>query len=213
MSCSCWLHNIYFICEFEGNPIPEDIDCIRHHVCTCISMTIQYSRMRVYGSLRIARTTALNIHPESRSKSGQISAPIRSFYCLHTIELRLEAGLCQIVLSAAVLADHLQLVRTRPNIKGARSLSVPKQHLPLKTGFSATSSSTTRAALRWCFPSSSRLSVSPVTPSPHRRCLWLISQRVASAVCSKRTDQQLIAILDGRPIQICFGPVEMLLCC
>ena len=65
---------------------------------------------------------------------------------------------------AAVLADHLQLVRTRSIIKGARSLCVPEQHLPLKTGFSATSSSTTRAALRWCFPSSSRLSVSPVPP-------------------------------------------------
>lgn len=114
---------------------------------------------------------------------------------------------------AAVLGKHLQFVRSRSIIKEVRSLLVPKQHLPLKTSISATSSSTTRAALRWCFPSSSRLSVSPVHPSSRRLCLWLISQRVASAVCSKRTDQQLIAILDGRPIQICFGPEEMLLCC
>ena len=160
--------------------------------------------------MRIARKRAVNIHPESRSKSGQIS-----IFLLRPHDRVTLGGTSVPCRSerAAVLADDLQFVRTRSNIKGARSLSVPKQHLPLKTGFSATSSSTTRAALRWCFSSSSRLSVSPVTPSSHRRCLWLISQRVASAVCSKRTDQQLIAILDGRPVQICFGPEEMLLCC
>ena len=160
--------------------------------------------------LRIARKRAVNIHPESRSKSGQISIFLLRPHDRVTlggtfVPCRPEG--------AAVLASHLQLVRTRSIIKEVRSLLVPKQHLPLKTSFSATSSSTTRAALRWCFPSSSRLSVSPVTPFSHRRCLLLISQRVASAVCSKRTDQQLIGIHDGRPIQIFFGPEEMLLCC
>ena len=170
----------------------------------------QSSKMRVLGCLRIARKRAVNIHPESRSKSGQISIFLLRPHDRVTlggtfVPCRPEG--------AAVLGKHLQFVRSRSIIKEVRSLLVPKQHLPLKTSISATSSSTTRAALRWCFPSSSRLSVSPVTPSSHRRCLWLISQRVASAVCSKRTDQQLIAILDGRPIQICFGPEEMLLCC
>ena len=170
----------------------------------------QYSKMRVLGSLRIARKRAVNIHPESRSKSGQIS-----IFLLRPHDRVTLGGTSVPCRSerAGVLACHLQFVRSRSIIKEVRSLLVPKQHLPLKTSISATSSSTTRAALRWCFPSSSRLSVSPVTPSSHRRCLWLISQRVASAVCSKRTDQQLIAILDGRPIQICFGPEEMLLCC
>jgi hypothetical protein len=146
------------------------------------------------------------IQVKKRANLDLSTAPTRSRYAWRYACANRPEG-------AAVLAYHLQLVHTRSIIKEVRSLSVPEQHLPLKTGFSATSSSTTRAALRWFFPSSSRLSVSPVPPSSHRLCLWLISQRVASAVCSKRTDQQLIAILDGRPIQICFGPVEMLLCC
>ena len=182
------------------------------YVCICIHVHVngQSSRMRYYASVRIARKRALNIHPESRSKSGQISIFLLPPHDRVTlggtfVPCRPEG--------AAVLGKHLQFVRSRSIIKEVRSLLVPKQHLPLKTSFSATSSSTTRAALRWCFPSSSRLSVSPVTPFSHRLCLLLISQRVASAVCSKRTDQQLIAILDGRPIQICFGPEEMLLCC
>ena len=166
--------------------------------------------MRDYQSVRIARKRAVNIHPESRSKSGQISIFLLRPHDPVTLEGRFVPCRPQ---GAAVLGKHLQLVRSRCIIKEVRPLLVPKQHLPLKTSFSATSSSTTRAALRWCFPSSSRLSVSPVTPFSHRLCLLLISQRVASAVCSKRTDQQLIAILDGRPIQICFGPEEMLLCC
>ena len=170
----------------------------------------QFSRMRVYRSVRIARKRAVNIHPESRSKSGQISIFLLPPHDRDTLGGTLVPCHPQ---GAAVLGKHLQFVRSRCIIKEVRPLLVPKQHLPLKTSFSATSSSTTRAALRWCFPSSSRLSVSPVTPSSRRLCLWLISQRVASAVCSKRTDQQLIAILDGRPIQICFGPEEMLLCC
>ena len=170
----------------------------------------QSSRIGYYASVRIARKRAVNIHPESRSKSGQISIFLLRPHDPVTLGGTLVPCRPE---GAAVLAYHLQLVRTRSIIKEVRSHLVPKQHLPLKTSFSATSSSTTRAALRWCFPSSSRLSVSPVTPSSHRLCLWLISQRVASAVCSKRTDQQLIAILDGRPIQICFGPEEMLLCC
>ena len=182
--------------------------CI-HYIHTYING--QYSKMRVFNSLRIARKRAVNIHPESRSKSGQISIFLLRPHYRVTLGGTLVPDRPE---GAAVLANHhLQLVRTRSIIKEVRSLLVPKQHLPLKTSFSATSSSTTRAALRWCFPSSSRLSVSPVPPSSHRLCLWLISQRVASAVCSKRTDQQLIAILDGRPIQICFGPEEMLLCC
>ena len=170
----------------------------------------QSSKMRVYDSLRIARKRAVNIHPESRSKSGKISIFLLRPHDLDTRPGRFVPCRPE---GAAVLANHLQLVHTRSIIKEVRSLLVPEQHLPLKTGFSATSSSTTRAALRWCFPSSSRLSVSPVHPSSHRLCLWLISQRVASAVCSKRTDQQLMTILDGRPVQICFGPEEMLLCC
>ena len=191
------------------------IVCMYVHVCICklhvlVHVNFQSSKMRVLGSLRIARKRAVNIHPESRSKSGQISIFLLPPHGQVTLGGRFVPCRPE---GAAVLGKHLQFVRSRSIIKEVRSLSVPEQHLPVKTGISATSSSTTRAALRWCFPSSSRLSVSPVTPSPHRRCLWLISQRVASAVCSKRTDKQLIAILDGHPIQICFGPEEMLLCC
>jgi hypothetical protein len=195
------LYIIYYTCMYV---------CMYVHTYMYIHVNGQYSRMRVYASSGIARKRAVNIHPESRSKSGQISIFLLPPHDRVTlggtfVPCRPEG--------AAVLGKHLQFVRSRCIIKEVRSLLVPKQHLPLKTSFSATSSSTTRAALRWCFPSSSRLSVSPVAPSSHRLCLWLISQRVASAVCSKRTDQQLIAILDGRPIQICFGPEEMLLCC
>jgi len=169
-----------------------------------------YSFWAIRKPLRIARKRAVNIHPESRSKSGQISIFLLPPHDRVTLGGRFVPCRPE---PAAVLASHLQLVRTRSIIKEVRSLLVPKQHLPLKTSFSATSSSTTRAALRWCFPSSSPSLCFTRTPSSHRLCLWLISQRVASAVCSKRTDQQLIAILDGRPIQICFGPEEMLLCC
>ena len=109
--------------------------------------------MRVFNSLRIARKRAsVNIYPESRSKSGQISIFLLPPHDRVTlggtfVPCRPEG--------AAVFACHLQFVHTRSIIKEVRSLSVPKQHLPLKTGFSATSSSTTRAALLWCFPSSS----------------------------------------------------------
>ena len=137
--------------------------------------------------LRIARKRAVNIHPESRSKSGQISIFLLPPHDRETLGGTLVPCHPQ---GAAVLGKHLQFVRSECIIKEDRPLLVPKQHLPLKTSFSATSSSTTRAALRWCFPSSSRLSVSPVTPFSHRLCLLLISQRVASAVCSKWTDQQ-----------------------
>ena len=111
--------------------------------------------------LRIARKRAVNIHPESRSKSGQISIFLLPPHDRDTL-----GGTCVPCRpeGAAVLGKHLQFVRSRSIIKEVRSLLVPKQHLPLKTSFSATSSSTTRAALRWCFPSSSRLSVSPVPP-------------------------------------------------
>ena len=170
----------------------------------------QSSRISPKECLRIARKRAVNIHPESRSKSGQISIFLLPPHDRDTLGGTLVPCHPQ---GAAVLGKHLQLVRKRSIIKEVRPLLVPKQNPPLKTSISATSSSTTRAALRWCFPSSSRLSVSPVTPFSHRLCLLLISQRVASAVCSKRTDQQLIGIHDGRPIQIFFGPEEMLLCC
>ena len=170
----------------------------------------QYSFRGVGKPLRIARKRAVNIHPESRSKSGQIS-----IFLLppHDRDTRPGSFVPCRPEGAAVLGKHLQFVRSGCIIKEVRPLLVPKQHPPLKTSFSATSSSTTRAALRWCFPSSSPSLCFTRTPSSHRLCLWLISQRVASAVCSKRTDQQLIAFLDGRPIQICFGPEEMLLCC
>ena len=62
----------------------------------CMYINGQYSKMRVTNSLRIARKRAVNIHPESRSKSGQISI----FLLRHTIELRLEARLCHVVLRA-----------------------------------------------------------------------------------------------------------------
>ena len=170
----------------------------------------QFSRISPKESMRIARKRAVNIHPESRSKSGQISIFLLPPLDLDTLGGTLVPCRPQ---GAAVLGKNLQFVRSECIIKEVRPLLVPKQHLPLKTSFSATSSSTTRAALRWCFPSSSPSLCFTRTPSSHRLCLWLISQRVASAVCSKRTDQQLIAILDGRPVQICFGPEEMLLCC
>ena len=112
----------------------------------------QYSRMRVYASSGIARKRAVNSHPESRSKIGQIWI----FLLLPHDRVTLGGTFvpCRPE-GAAVLACHLQLVHTRSIIKEVRSLLVPKQRLPLKTSISATSSSTTRAALRWCFPSSS----------------------------------------------------------
>ena len=127
----------------------------------CMYVNDQFSRMRVLKFLRIARKRAVNIHPESRSKSGQISIFLLR---LHDRDTRPGRFVPCRPEGAAVLGKHLQFVRSRSIIKEVRSLSVPKQHLPLKTSFSATSSSTTRAALRWCFPSSSRLSVSLVPP-------------------------------------------------
>ena len=122
------------------------------YVHVCMHINDQYSSMRFYASIGIARTRALNIHPESRSKSGQISIFLLPPHDRDTlggtfVPCRPEG--------AAVLGKHLQFVRSRSIIKEVRSLLVPKQHLPLKTSISATSSSTTRAALRWCFPSSS----------------------------------------------------------
>ena len=154
---------------------------------TCMYVNGQYSFRAFANRLRIARKRAVNIHPESRSKSGQIS--IFLLRPLDQVTLGGTSVPCRPE-GAAVLASHLQLVRTRSIIKEVRPLLVPKQHLPLKTSISATSSSTTRAALRWCFPSSSPSLCFTRTPSSHRLCLWLISQGVASAVCSKRTDQQ-----------------------
>ena len=121
----------------------------------------QSSKMRVYASMRIARKRAVNIHPESRSKSGQISIFLLPPHDRDTLGGTFVPCRPQ---GAAVLGKHLQFVRSRSIIKEVRPLLVPQQHLPLKTSISATSSSTTRAALRWCFPSSSRLSVSPVPP-------------------------------------------------
>ena len=118
------------------------------YVCICI-FNDQSSISGLGKPLRIARKRAVNIHPESRSKSGQMS-----IFLLRPHD-RVTLGGAFVPCSpegAAVLGKHLQLVRTRSIIKEVRSLLVPKQHLPLKTSFSATSSSTTRAALRWCFP-------------------------------------------------------------
>ena len=109
----------------------------------------QFSRTNQKESLRIARKRAVNIHPESRSKSGQISIFLLRPHDRVTLGGRFVPCRPE---GAAVLGKHLQLVRTRSIIKEVRPLLVPKQHLPLKTSISATSSSTTRAALRWCFP-------------------------------------------------------------
>ena len=166
--------------------------------------------MRNLGSLRIARKRAVNIHPESRSKSGQISIFLLPPHDRDTlggtfVPCRPER--------AAVLGKHLQFVRSRSIIKEVRSLSVPSSISPSRP---ASPPPPPRPRAQHCagaFPRPPRLSVSPVPPSSHRLCLWSISQRVASAVCGKRTDQQLIAILHGRPVQICFGPELMLLCC
>ena len=68
----------------------------------------QFSRMRVYRSVRIARKRAVNIHPESRSKSGQISIFLLRPHDRVTlggtfVPCRPEG--------AAVLGKHLQFVR------------------------------------------------------------------------------------------------------
>ena len=87
----------------------------------------QYSRMRVYASVRIARKRALNIHPESRSKSGQISIFLLPAHDRDTRPGRFVPCRPE---GAAVLGKHLQLVRKRSIIKEVRSLLVPSSISP-----------------------------------------------------------------------------------
>ena len=119
------------------------------NVCMYMYVNGQYSISSLRKPLRIARKRAVNIHPESRSKSGQISIFLLPPHDRDTRPGRFVPCRPQ---GAAVLGKNLQFVRSRCIIKEVRPLLVPKQHPPLKTSFSATSSSTTRAALRWCFP-------------------------------------------------------------
>ena len=176
---------------------------VRTYTCTKFSKLVhvhvndQFSSIRVTRSLRIARKRAVNIHPESRSKSGQISIFLLRPHDRVTlggtfVPCRPEG--------AAVLGKHLQFVRSRSIIKEVRSLSVPSSISPSRPASPPPPPRPRAQRCAGAFPPPPRLSVSPVPPSSHRRCLWLISQRVASAVCSKRTDQQLIAILDGRRV-------------
>ena len=134
--------NVY--CSFSRNS-QELLQCTYIHTY----INGQYSRINQEESLRIARKRAVNIHPESRSKSGQISIFLLPPHDRDTLGGTLVPCHPQ---GAAVLGKHLQLVRKRSIIKEVRPLLVPKQNPPLKTSISATSSSTTRAALRWCFP-------------------------------------------------------------
>jgi len=103
------------------------------HVCICIHTYIhtyindQFSRMRVYRSSGIARKRAVNIHPESRSKSGQISIFLLRPHDRVTLGGTFVPDRPE---GAAVLASHLQLVQTRSIIKEVRSLLVPSSISP-----------------------------------------------------------------------------------
>ena len=121
------------------------------YVCTYMYIVHQWPVFKDEG-LRIGSNSekksskhSPGIQVKKRANLDLSTAPTRSSYAWRHVCARSSWG-------AAVLANHLQLVRGRSIIKEVRSLLVPKQHLPLKTSFSATSSSTTRAALRWCFP-------------------------------------------------------------
>ena len=87
----------------------------------------QYSRINVLECLRIARKRAVNIHPESRSKSGQISIFLLPPHDRDTRPGRFVPCRPE---GAAVLGKHLQLVRTRSIIKEVRSLLVPSSISP-----------------------------------------------------------------------------------
>ena len=75
----------------------------------------------------IARKRAVNIHPESRSKSGQISIFLLRPHDQVTLGGRFVPCRPQ---GAGVLACHLQLVRTRSSINEVRSLLVPSSISP-----------------------------------------------------------------------------------
>ena len=93
----------------------------------CRMSMAKFSRMGDYNSLRIARKRAVNIHPESRSKSGQISIFLLPPHDRVTLGGRFVPCRPQ---GAGVLACHLQFVRSRSIIKEVRSLSVPSSISP-----------------------------------------------------------------------------------
>ena len=99
--------------------------------CTCTYIYIhvngQSSISGVGKPLRIARKRAVNIHPESRSKSGQISIFLLTPHDRDTLGGRFVPCRPE---GAGVLGKHLQLVRKRSIIKEVRSLLVPSSISP-----------------------------------------------------------------------------------
>ena len=95
--------------------------------CMYMYINEQSSISSLRKPLRIARKRAVNIHPESRSKSGQISIFLLPPHDRDTLGGTLVPCHPQ---GAAVLGKHLQLVRKRSVIKEVRSLLVPSSISP-----------------------------------------------------------------------------------
>ena len=87
----------------------------------------QSSISSIRKPLRIARKRAVNIHPESRSKSGQISIFLLPPHDRDTLGGTLVPCRPQ---GAAVPGKHLQFVRSWWIIKEFRSLLVPSSISP-----------------------------------------------------------------------------------